>query len=218
MLDYLQTTAVIQISGIAGCFFTALGILIAAIPYRGKQGERYSPLNHFISELGEAGVSRLAWVFNLGLILGGISLLPCCIGLGWVIPGAWSKLGMSVGCLASIALALVGVFPMNNLKAHSRAATAFFRLALLMILSFTLAIGSQNDNAAVLPKTISLVGVPAVLSYMFFLIYSPIAFRSTENGLEQKLEKRPRFWLLTIAEWLIFITTIPWFFAIALGL
>jgi len=43
-------------------------------PYRGYAGEGYSPLTHFISELGEIAASRLAWAFNLGIVLGGIGL------------------------------------------------------------------------------------------------------------------------------------------------
>ena len=38
----------------------------------GTQHEPFSPLNHWISELGEVGVSRLAAVFNVGLVVGGI--------------------------------------------------------------------------------------------------------------------------------------------------
>lgn len=48
-----------------------LGMVVAALPYRGYAGEGYSPLNHFISELGEIAASRLAWAFNLGIVLGG---------------------------------------------------------------------------------------------------------------------------------------------------
>ena len=50
------------------------GMIVAAIPYRGYAGEGYSPLNHFISELGEIAASRLAWAFNLGIVLGGVGL------------------------------------------------------------------------------------------------------------------------------------------------
>ena len=145
MFEYLQTTTAIQFFGISGCLVTALGSLMAGLAYRGKQGQRYSPLNHFISELGEVGVSRWSWAFNLGLILSGVLLLPCIIGLGLHIPGIWSKLGMIAGCLAAVGLGLVGVFPMNNLKPHGRAATMYFRMGLLMIFLFTIAIALQKE-------------------------------------------------------------------------
>jgi hypothetical membrane protein len=50
------------------------GMLVAALPYRGYAGEGYSPLTHFISELGEIKASCLAWAFNLGLVVGGAGL------------------------------------------------------------------------------------------------------------------------------------------------
>ncbi len=46
-----------KIAGMAGVLTVLLGSLVAVFFYRGKDGERYSPLNHFISELGEEGVS-----------------------------------------------------------------------------------------------------------------------------------------------------------------
>ena len=55
---------VYPITTLAGVFVLVSGIAITALTYRGTQGERYSLLNHSISELGEVGVSRLAWVFN----------------------------------------------------------------------------------------------------------------------------------------------------------
>lgn len=103
-----------------------LGTLISAFAYRGKQGETYSPLNHFISELGEIGVSHLAWVFNTGLILCGIILIPACISLGMILPGFLSKLGMFSGVIAAVGLALVGFNLMNKLKPHGKAAVTFF--------------------------------------------------------------------------------------------
>ena len=56
--------------GWAGSLTILVCSLIAASVYRGKEGERYSITRHFVSELGEAGVSRLAQVFNAGLIAG----------------------------------------------------------------------------------------------------------------------------------------------------
>ena len=66
-----------------------LGALLSAVAYRGAVGEPYSPFNHFISELGQVGVSRLAAVFNAGLIVGGLLLIPFMLGLGaWLLGSA----------------------------------------------------------------------------------------------------------------------------------
>ena len=61
--------AILRIFGTAGTGVIVLAIVYSALRYRGKRRERFSLLNHFISELGEVGVSSAAGVFNAGLIL-----------------------------------------------------------------------------------------------------------------------------------------------------
>lgn len=88
--------------GLAGAMVVLLCALVTALFYSAPAGEPYSLLNHFISELGEVGVSLLAWLFNLGLIAGSLLFIPFSLGLGLSLPGWLSKVGM-------------GIFPMNNL-------------------------------------------------------------------------------------------------------
>lgn len=224
MIAFLRSPSAIQFFGISGSLVAILGSLLAGVVYRGREGERYSPLNHFISELGEIGVSRWAWAFNLGLFLGGLLLLPCCIGIGLLIPGIWSILGVACGCIAAVAVSLVGVFPMNNLTMHNRAAMTFFRLGLAMILFLTIAIFTQPGPNPPLPRSIGLVGLPAIFSYSAFLIDTGRRTASVETNppldpaVPEPEPPRPRIWALTVYEWLVFLTTIPWFFAISLGL
>ncbi len=218
MIGFLTDPTTIRICGIAGSLVALLGALAAGLAYRGRSGERYSLLNHFISELGEIGVSRLAWVFNLGLIAAGLLILPFCLGLGLRIGGTWAWLGLVTGIAAALSLAGVGIYPMSNLAPHIRAAQSFFRLGLVMILFFSLAILFQPAGGARVPVRTAWAGLPAVLAYANFLLYSGLAFRSTGESISTKLETRPRVWLLAIFEWLIFLTTIPWFLAISLGL
>ena len=56
--------------GITGSLVVLVCLVTAMVVYRGKNGERYSIWRHFVSELGEVGVSKFAWVFNAGLIIG----------------------------------------------------------------------------------------------------------------------------------------------------
>ena len=50
--------------GIGGSLLITACMVITGLAYRGRQGEKYSIFNHFISELGEVGVSKAAAVFN----------------------------------------------------------------------------------------------------------------------------------------------------------
>jgi hypothetical membrane protein len=196
-----------------------VGSFVPGVGYRGKQGEAYSPLNHFIAELGEVEVSRLAWAFNLGLILSGISLIGASISLGLMLPGLLSKLGMTAGIICSIALALVGFFPMNKIQPHGHAAMTYFRSGLLMMLFFNLAIGLQQESAQVIPNTYSLAGLPAILSFASFLFLIQRSTREKDdNPLSTEDVKRPKIWPIAIVEWSIFITIVIWFLVIAVGL
>lgn len=218
MLIFLKNPVLFQWLSLAGALSAVLGSLIAGLAYRGRLGERYSPLNHFISELGEEGVSRRAWAFNWGLILCGLCLLPGCISLGLLLPGLWAKLGLAAGVVTAVSIALVGVFPMNKLTPHIRAAVTYFRFGLVMVLFFTIAIATQPENPPLVPRLISLVGLPAICSYAYFLLYSRVSYAAPENPLDTKLQKaRPRVWRMAAAEWAIFITTVPWFLAVAAG-
>ena len=85
-----------------------VGIVPTAIVYRGVYGQRYSLLNHYISELGEVGVSRRAGWFNGGMILTGILFLPFTTGLGLALDNPWAYLGSLAGMWAGISCILVG--------------------------------------------------------------------------------------------------------------
>ncbi len=116
--------------GMAGSAVIALAGLVAALAYRGRLGEAYSPLNHFVSELGELGVSPLAGVFNAGLLIGGLCMVIFLVGLGRRI-GGWPGLLFGVlGLACGVSGTLVGAFPMNNLPPHIFWAMNFFNLGL----------------------------------------------------------------------------------------
>ncbi len=218
MLEFLKNPLYFQILILIGSFGVLIGCIVAAIFYRGRAGKRFSPFNHYISELGEGGVSRLAGVFNASLILCGLCLLPAVIILGLVIPGVWSKLGMITGIAASISVALVGVFPVNRLAKHLKAAINYFRMALLMILFFTLGIALPAVHPPAAHPLYSLAGFPAILTSSLFLTYPRVTENLAQNSRDNPDLVRPRIWAPAVAEWAIFLTTLGWFLLIAFGL
>ncbi len=198
-----------------GTLLILAGSLAAGFAYRGRDGSRYRILNHFISELGEVGISRLAWTFNTGMILGGILFLPLMIGLGLRLDSVWGWLGTAFGIIAAISATLVGVFSMESLTPHRRAAMTFFRSGLLTVLFYTIAIFTQSGEQRLIPLGLNVVGILALASYSAFLltVRSKMDKDEKPNYIldPQQQPERPRIWRSAVLEWSIFFTTIAWF-------
>ncbi len=210
-----MTSNFMHIVGYTGTGLIFLAVLFPVFLYRGQRGERFSLLNHFISELGELGISRAAWIFNTGLLLGGLILLPYVIGLGIAFGSLLGWLGMAAGIIAVLGVAAVGVFPMNNLKPHATAAMTYFRAGLVMVFFFGLAIFFQPAGKAMIPQTANLLSLLAFLAYAAFLIWPLINKKEqepTETLDPQQEHERPRIWALPALEWLVFFSTIAWLF------
>jgi hypothetical membrane protein len=206
--------------GITGSLLMILCLSIAGLVYRGKKDEKYSIFNHFISELGEVGVSKAAAVFNLGLIIGSLLFIPFIVGMCLTLGNLWAKIALVVGIWATLSSALVGVFPMNHLKAHYWVAISYFRSGLVMVLLFSVAVFAQPAGAVVLPKASNLAGLLAFLCYAAFLFSTKPKKEdedTPENTLDPKPEKeRPRYWKAVILEWAVFFSTVLWFLIVAL--
>jgi hypothetical membrane protein len=218
-----------KLFGLAGTSIVILAIVISALCYQGKRGERYSLLNHFISELGEVGVSPAAWVFNRGLTLGGLLLVPFMIGLGIAFHSVLGWIGMLAGLVAAVGVAAVGQYPMNNLTPHIRAAMTYFRAGLVMVIFFALAIFFQSTR--VLPPAANLLSLVAALCYGSFLLLldrphkkdAPADGGEPGNGEHrtsdildpEAMPERPRLWWTALLEWLVFFSTVAWIFGVA---
>lgn len=218
MMAFLISTRGFQLFGVVGSLIVVLGVLVAALIYHGKENEPYSPLNHYISELGEVGVSRLACVFNISLILSGLFLIPACVSLGLMLPGVLAKIGMAAGIGFAIFLALVGIIPMNKSEPHGIVAMTNIRGGLLMVLLFSLSIAFQSAPTPVLPRLFALGGLPAILSTAGFLTLARKAGKKEEDPLESEEVARPKVLALPTVEWLIFLTIVLWFALIAWGM
>ena len=217
MTNLLSDPLTLKIFGLTGAAIAILGSLISAFAYTGKEGEKYSPLNHFISELGEVGISKLAWVFNYSLILTGICLVLASISLGLILPGVLAKLALAAGVISAISLSLVGVFPMNKIKPHGYAAITYFRAGLAMVILFSLAIAFPSSAQLVLPRCTALAGLPPIFAFSGFLVLIGQAYKDADDPLATEDVQRPKIWLLAIVEWLIFITILLWIFIVVIG-
>jgi hypothetical protein len=204
--------------GVIGCVVIGITTLYTSLGYTGKAQERFSAGNHYISELGEIGVSSRARVFNSGLMISGATLIPFVIGLGLYLQNVWAKLGILSGLWTSIACICVGLFPMNNMSPHIKAAFAYFRGGLVTVLLFSIAILLQPAGQNLIPGYALIPGALAVIAYSSFLFLSGKVNKTAESPASldpQRIPERPRIWLLPMVEWAVFFSTIIWFFCIA---
>ena len=193
--------------GQAGICIILLSALIAAASYVGKQNETYSFLNHFISELGEIGVSPLAHLFNGGLILGGLFTSCFMLGMALHIGGSWGLCLGIVGLVTSITVTLVGIYPMNQLEIHMVTANTFFRGGLLVALVYSLYILCSRQPQ--LPKVTAIASGITMLAFALFLWFLP-ASQEGSGSIVEILKNRPEIWALPILEWFVFLSVMVW--------
>lgn len=205
--------------GLAGSAVILVCILVAMSVYRGKNGERFSIWRHFVSELGEVGVSKYAWVFNGGLIIGGFLFFLMMPGVGLSLNSLWGYLATISGMIAAIGCLFVGVFPMNNIKPHIKAAMTYFRAGLATVLLFSIAILVQDKNERIIPLYALFVSGVGIISYASFLFNLGKSLKNREsNALDTStIQERPRFWWMPLLEWMVVIFTILWFLIISIA-
>jgi len=187
--------------GLVGSGIVLLSSLISAITYIGRQGELYSPLNHFVSELGEFGISPLAHVFNSGLIVGGLLLVFYVVGLGFFFENIFGMLATIVGVFSSFCCSAVGIFPMNYVFAHGLAASLFFIAGGITILIFAIAILTQKKKKV--PKYFSFMGVVTV-TFVVTMALSALVDTS------YSFYNRPDVWFQPALEWAAILSVNGW--------
>ena len=179
-------------------------ILTPQLFYVGAEGEPYSMFNHAVSELGELGVSELAWMFNLGLFLAGILFIPFMIGLGIYIDNIVGKLAAVGGVYSAVSVALVGVYPMNYMYEHSITAISFFLSGMVMTLLWAIAILAQKEVR--IHKGLSIGGFINMTIFALFL-YGPF---------EGWGGPRPEFSMRITLEWAIYWAIVGYLLVLSL--
>jgi hypothetical membrane protein len=203
------------VAGIAGPAVVGGCAAVTALAYRGTAGQPYSPLSHWISELGEEGVSNLAAVFNGGALVGGACLSALMVSLARARGGRLARVYGRIGAVAGIAGSLVGLFPMNRILPHAIVSTSFFNLTALAIALASIDFAARPDGRFGAVQA----GLGAVSSAAF-LVFGVVALEAIrEQGLAA-LEPpivREEISLLTTLEWAALLSIMAWVVATAAG-
>lgn len=190
-----------------GLMASIVGLVFILIPqlfYSGSEGEPFSMFNHAVSELGELGVSELAWMFNLGLFLAGILFIPFMIGLGLYLDNIIGKLAAAGGVYSAVSVALVGIYPMNYMFEHMVTAMSFFLSGMIMTLLWAIAILAQKETR--IHKVLSLGGFINMTIFALFL-YGP---------WEEWGGARPEFSMRITLEWAIYWAIVGYLLVISI--
>jgi len=199
----------LYIWGYLGIAIISICSLITAIFYKNIDGDRYSMLQYFISELGEVGISKLAFVFNWGLIISGIPMIIFMFGLILRFKSILGYISSAVGIYTSINYLLVGVFPMDvNMEAHIFTAMSFFYGGMAAIILFSLTI--FLDKKRILPKYVGWLGIGVVGIFASFLFLPLNSMQGGEFSLDPTISARPNIWWLAFFEWLVFFAVLLW--------
>lgn len=200
--------------GVGGSVLVLLGCVAASIPYRGRANERFSPFNHFISELGELDVSRLATLFNACLVVSGGLFTVFMVGFGRYFGTFAAVLAAAAGVYASLACSMVGLFPMNRISWHMTAAMSFFYGGLAMILLFGLA--AALDPQSLLPPAFVTAAAAVTLAFAAFLLAPRLEGQTF--SLDPSVSVRPGIWLHPLLEWVVMLGITGWVLSVSLYL
>jgi len=194
--------------------------IISALGFTGFAHEGYSLLNHMISELGMKTESPLAWVFNMGLIIGSPLALLFIVQTRTVIPSRIGNIGRVIGIAAGIGGFFVGIFPADiDLPAHDIAAMTFFFGGAVTVIVFSVAIARQQNIR--LGKWLCIFGIGVAACFTAFLIdaffFSTGPNLNDASSFSQLAPLRPPvFWADAFLEWLPLIGVLAWLLLAAL--
>jgi hypothetical membrane protein len=196
--------------GMIGPGLITLGMIISTLVYTGLDGQTYNPLNHFVSELGEVGVSMLAPAFNWSLIIGGLITIPFMVYLAGQIK-FWIRWPLGIlGVMTAVFAVLVGIFPMNYINPHTFAALTFFNLGLAVAILYSLVILFSSRQP--FPKWLAIPGLLYAFTFVWFSFFPstiPEEFYF-EVGMAGLLQNRPDILALAIVEWVMVLAILIW--------
>jgi cytochrome bd-type quinol oxidase subunit 1 len=99
---------------LTGLLLIAIGFVSAFIGYNQSIDINYSPLNHFVSELGWERVNNSAWAFNYAIAVSGLMFLPLAWAMGRNIGTKLGWISTAVSIVTLLSGSMIGVVPLDR--------------------------------------------------------------------------------------------------------
>jgi hypothetical membrane protein len=196
-------------AGVLAFLAIAGGCAWGAVGYVGTAGESYSPLNHWISELGQVSVAAHASFFNLMLLIGGATFVVFVVGLWLTSLSRLRWVFGPVGALAGVGGILVGLFPMDHPDEHVLAASTFFNLGWIFVALAS--ISFVRNREARFPVWLAGVGAVSVVAFIAFLVsLRTDTFSRERMASDGPMVGRPDVWIAPILEWATLVGIMVW--------
>jgi hypothetical membrane protein len=203
-------------AGLLGLGSTAIilaGASIAGLVYSGSAGEPYSPLNHFISELGDLSQSRLAAVYDSGIVAGGLGLGSFLAILARHLTEGAGRVMRVAAVVAATSGILTGLLPMDFDPVHEVVSGVFFVCAwsVAAIFSAWLLAGRRPG----FPRWLLVPGLGCIPFFAGFVLAYATSAPIDHRALAAH---RPDVWAVPLLEWAALLSLLSWFAALSLVL
>ncbi|WP_298440536.1 hypothetical protein [uncultured Ferrimonas sp.] len=196
-------------TGLFGLFLLTVTPVLAALMYCGDANERFSFLNHTLSELGRYDVSQWALLVNGGLFFGGLSLVASFATRLWLVRGVEFQAALySAGIVLALAITAVGLFPVNVGSLHQHAMTTFYLMTPICALLYCVALWrDRSSRLGIAPATMA-----ALLAISAFLDEHRDLMLMDRYGYGLFGEQRPTIWWPALEGWLLLASVGLWLF------
>lgn len=207
--------------GIAAALTISLCAVVAALGFRHDTGDAYSFLRQNISDLGNPEQSAWAPVFNYGLMLGSVFMAIFIAGVSIHTHTRPVYAIASIGIIATIAMAFVGVYPSGAATAreHQIAAGIAFLGTTGLGASFSLYMLAAREP--VFPRWLILPGLLSAATAFSFLGLLVLRFRgvlSREALHLRGANGHTVIDLISLLEWSVLFSILAWSFLTATAL
>lgn len=205
--------------GFLGLFGLLLGVVVAVVGFNYTEPETFNFLNYTLSELGTYGHSTYAVILNGGIFFGSLSIVFYCLSSLQSVISPWEYPFLSFLALTFLALACVGLFPVNVYHLHILGLKWFFSFGSLSALFYLILVVVSRAPLSRLTVLLALI----VLGSMVTFLYAP----QLELGLiegdrpfyqEMVLQfPRPTLWWPALLEWIGLGSLLSWMIALLLN-
>ncbi|WP_415837058.1 hypothetical protein [Shewanella aquimarina] len=202
--------------GLLGLLGHLIGLLAASLGFSDYSGQGFSFFNFSLSELGQYGHSELAVVFNGGLFFGSLSLVLFALFALQNSDGPWVLTSFSVLVASLLALACVGLFPVNVYHLHILGIEYFFYFAAMSVAAYLIYLLRRRGR----PKRFALRGSLLLSGLTLGLLLVFILMAHTDDGMVANgtwfyhdlvmVEPRPEIRFPVIMEWAALFSFMGW--------